>query len=140
MDQTTQSTPPAAPAPNAGKGLGIAGLVLGILAAIISFIPCLGVWAVVPGIIAIILSIISLSQAKKAGAGKGLAIAGLVCGLVGTALAIWWGYAISRAANDFKDSGLLDSLNHVMENSGMLDSLNKAMEELKDITDSTNNH
>jgi hypothetical protein len=144
MDQTTQTTPPPAPASSAGKGLGIAGLVLGILAAIISFIPCLGTWAIVPGIIAIILSAISLSQASKAGASKGLAIAGLVCGIVGTAIAGWQWYVLSsgamQAADILKDSGLMDSLNKAMENSGMLDSLNQAMEEMKDIADSANNH
>jgi hypothetical protein len=140
MDQTTQTTPSPAPASNAGKGLGIAGLVLGILAAIISFIPCLGFWAVVPGVIAIILSAISLSQAGKAGASKGLAIAGLVCGIVGTVIACWWGYAVASAASQLKDSGILDSLNHAMQNSGMLDSLNQAMEEMKDMADSANNH
>jgi hypothetical protein len=140
MDQTTQTTPPPAPASSAGKGLGIAGLVLGILAAIISFIPCLGTWAIVPGIIAIILSAISLSQASKAGASKGLAIAGLVCGIVGTAIAGWQWYAFASAAHAIKESGMLDSLNHMMENSGMLDSLNQAMEEMKEAADSASNH
>ena len=144
MDQTTPTTPPPAQPSNAGKGLGIAGLVLGILAAIVSFIPCLGTWAIVPGIIAIVLSAVSLSQANKAGASKGLAIAGLVCGIVGTAIAGWQWYVLSsgalQAAEMLKDTSLLDSLNKAMENSGMLDSLNHAMEEMKDVIDSANNH
>ena len=145
MDETTQTTPPVAPvpSPNAGKGLGIAGLILGILAAVISFIPCLGTWAVVPGIIAIILSAVSLSQANKAGASKGLAIAGLVCGIVGSAIACWQWYVLSRgvmdAADMLKNSGMMDSLNKAM-GPGMMDSLNKAMENMKSITDSTANH
>ena len=146
MDQTSQTTPPAAPTPssNAGKGLGIAGLILGILAAIISFIPCLGTWAVVPGVLAIILSAISLSQANKAGASKGLAIAGLVCGIVGSAIAGWQWYALSRTAMDaamiMKNTGMLDSINKAMENSGMMDSLNKAMEVMKEASDSASKH
>ena len=37
MEETTQPTSNS----KAGKGLGIAGLVLGILAAVLSFVPCL---------------------------------------------------------------------------------------------------
>lgn len=94
---------------NAGKGLGIAGLVCGILAAIISFVPCLGTFALIPGIIGLILSLISLMQANKAGAAKGMAIAGLVCAVVGCSIAGWQWYAISKVAGEegldkFKDA------------------------------------
>lgn len=40
MEETTSTTNS-----KAGKGLGIAGLVLGILAAVVSFVPCLGMYA-----------------------------------------------------------------------------------------------
>jgi len=86
MQPTTQST---SSNPNAGRGLGIAGLILGILAAIISFIPCLGMYAMGPGILGLILSIISIIQANKGGVTKGMAIAGLICSILGTSLAIW---------------------------------------------------
>ena len=53
MEETTTTTNS-----KAGKGLGIAGLVLGILAAVVSFIPCLGMYAMFPGIIGLVLSVI----------------------------------------------------------------------------------
>jgi hypothetical protein len=115
-----------------GRGLGIAGLVLGILAAIISFIPCLGVYALIPGIVGIILSAISMVQANKAQAAKGMAIAGLVCSIVGCCLAGYQMYVLSTAGDKIKE-GIEE-----LEKSGALDSLNKAMDELKHITDTIN--
>jgi len=89
---------------NAGQGLGIAGFVLGILALIISFIPCLGMYALVPGIIAIILSAIGFSQASKGDGAKGLIIAALVVSILGTLIAGWQYYALSHVANTYVDA------------------------------------
>lgn len=89
---------------NAGQGLGIAGLVLGIIALIISFIPCLGIWALVPGIIAIVLSAVALSQAKKANASRGLIIAALVISILGTVIAGVWGYVIKKSYSSVKSA------------------------------------
>ncbi len=76
---------------NAGQGLGIAGLVLGIIALIIAFIPCIGVLAVIPGAVAIVLSVVGLSQARKANGQTGLIIAAMVVSILGTAIALaWW--------------------------------------------------
>lgn len=88
----------------AGKGLGIAGLVLGILAAILSFVPCLGMYAIFPGIIGLVLSIISIIQANKAGAAKGMAIAGLVCSIVGIAIAGWQYSKLSAVGEELKET------------------------------------
>jgi len=76
---------------NAGQGLGIAGFVLGLIALIISFIPCLGMYALVPGIPAIVLSAIGLSQANKGNGAKGLIIAAIVISIIGTIIAGVWG-------------------------------------------------
>lgn len=127
MEQNNTTTPST---PSAGKGLGIAGLVLGILAAIVSFIPCLGVYALIPGIVGLILSAISMTQASKAGASKGLAIAGLICSIVGCAIAGWQWYALSTAADKFKEElGKIDTA-----------SINKAFDQLKEMSDSTQTH
>jgi hypothetical protein len=75
--------------------LGLIGLILGILATVISFIPCLGVYAIFPGIVGIILSLIGLRQVKK-----GLAIAGLICSVVGTAVASWQIYEINKMSTE----------------------------------------
>ena len=69
--------PPPPPAQTNGKS--VAALVLGILAIVVPYIGFLF------GIIAIILSSISLKEIRiRQEQGRGLAIAGLVCGIVGT--------------------------------------------------------
>ncbi len=99
MEETTQPTSNS----KAGKGLGIAGLVLGILAAVLSFVPCLGMYAFFPGIIGLVLSVISFVQANKAGTAKGMAIAGIVCSIVGCAIAGWQYSKISAGLEELKD-------------------------------------
>jgi hypothetical protein len=75
----TTETLPAPAAPNTGQGMGVTGLVLGIVS-IFSF----WLYAIVP-ILAIIFSGISMNQTKKAGAKfNGMAIAGLVLGIIFT--------------------------------------------------------
>ena len=87
---------------NAGQALGIAGFVLGLLALIISFIPCLGMYALFPGLIAIVLSAIGMSQASKAGASKGLIIAALVISILGTLIAGYQYFALRHVANNLE--------------------------------------
>ena len=117
---------------NAGQGLGIAGLVLGITALIISFIPCLGMWAIIPGIIAIVLSAIGFSQANKANAKKGLVIAALVISIVGTAIAGWQFYVFRNAPSKLEQFG--KEFKKAIEeelNEDELKNLEEAMEELE---------
>lgn len=66
--------------------MAIAGMVCGIVAIVLSFIPCIGILSIIPAILGIIFSIIGLVQSKKTGEGKGMAIAGLVLSI----LAIIW--------------------------------------------------
>ncbi len=64
--------------PQGGKGMAIASLVLGIVAAV--NICCCTYVGIICGTIAIILGIITL---KKNGEGRGMAIAGIICGAIG---------------------------------------------------------
>jgi len=65
--------------PNAGKGLAVAALVMGILALI-------NIWLMVPGIIFGILGIIFAAVARKQGNTGGMAIAGLIMSIIGLVL------------------------------------------------------
>ena len=85
----------------AGQGFGVAGFVIGLIALIISFIPCLGLYAFVPGIIALIFSIVALTQANRASASRGLIIAALVISSVATVIASWQFVMVHRAATGF---------------------------------------
>lgn len=61
------------------NGIGIAGFVTGLLGLILCWVPWLGVLLAGVGIV---LSGIGISTGKKKGASTGLAIAGLVCGII----------------------------------------------------------
>jgi hypothetical protein len=71
--------------PRQGNGMAVAGMVLGLLAAVLFFTSLI---AIVLGILAIIFSILGIKKARRVGTGKGMAIAGLATGIVGIALAI----------------------------------------------------
>jgi hypothetical protein len=61
------------------NGLGTAGFVTGLLGLIFCWIPVLGI---ILGVLGVILGGVGISNGKKKGAGTGLAIAGLVLGLI----------------------------------------------------------
>ncbi|MFP4365801.1 MAG: hypothetical protein ACLFQA_01795 [Bacteroidales bacterium] len=86
----------------AGQGFGVAGFVLGLIGLILSFIPCLGMYALLPGVIALLFSAIAFSQANRANAPKGLIIAAIVISLTGTLIASWQLIMIRRATTGFE--------------------------------------
>jgi len=130
---------------NAGQGLGIAGLVLGIISLIIAFIPCFGWVAIVPGAVAIVLSVVGLSQATKVNAPKGIIVAALVISIIGTCIAAVWGVILSSVAHEGKgwfdriekvgkefEKGFEDETGEDLDKSvkDMGDELEKAMDEI----------
>ncbi len=70
-----------------GKGLSVAGLVLGIVAAVLAWFYMINTAALVCGIVGIICAAKGSGQAKAAGAPSGLGTAGLVLSIIGTVLA-----------------------------------------------------
>jgi hypothetical protein len=132
MEQNTTTDP------NAGKSLGVAGLVVGIISAIFSFIPCLGAWAFIPAIVGLILSAISMKQAGPNGS-KGMAIGGLICSVIAILLAAYWLYlmffGVSKAFEEIGRSGALDSLSNAFKQMG--DSMNSALKQIEQIKDTT---
>jgi hypothetical protein len=85
---------------NAGQGLGIASLIIGILAIIMSVIPCIGLIAIIPGVIALVFSIIALNQASNGNGAKGIIIAALVISILATSISILWGFVFSRTVGN----------------------------------------
>jgi hypothetical protein len=76
---------------NSGSRIEILGVASGIFAFILALIPNLNysIFAVFPGILGIILSVISLSRAFKAKSGMNMVITGLVLATVSCAIAIF---------------------------------------------------
>ena len=122
---------------NAAQGLAIAGLILGILSAAVSFIPCLGLFSFLPGIIGIIVSVLSLVQASNVNAPRGIAIAGLVCSILGCCIAgaqIWFfreaTTKMQQTYQEFEQQGGFDSLGRrIMTLEAVADSLQKEYNE-----------
>ena len=72
-----------------GRGLGIAGLVLGVVSVVFGMV---WVLSAICGVLAVIFSVAALCKADKAGQSNGTATAGLICGLIGLALALVFGF------------------------------------------------
>lgn len=86
--QPTPVAPDTAPQPTQalpGKTMGLVGLILGICSIVFSC--CVFYLALPGGIAGIILSAISMKKAKDAARKNNLALAGLICSIVGTVLA-----------------------------------------------------
>lgn len=81
-----QPTAPAAPAKSPSNGLSVAALVCGLLGIIGSFIPIVKYFTLVLAILGIVFGVIGKKKAAEAGnTNTGLATAGLVLGIIGTA-------------------------------------------------------
>jgi hypothetical protein len=71
-----------------GQNLGIAALITAIVTFVLAVIPCVGLIAVIPGIIAIILASVGLSQASRNNSPKGLLVAGLIIGVIASMISV----------------------------------------------------
>ena len=85
-----------------GNGLGVAGLVLGILACCFAFIPVFGApMAILLILIGIPMSAVALNKSSKAGgSGKGIAVAGLVLQIAAIVIMILWGLIIAVGVSE----------------------------------------
>lgn len=73
---------------NNGQNLGIAALITAIVTFVLAVIPCVGLIAVIPGIIAIILASVGLSQASRTNSPKGILVAGLIIGIIASMISV----------------------------------------------------
>lgn len=69
------------------KACSIAALVCGIVGLVFSFLGVLAIVALVCSIIGIVLGAMGMKKANEENAPKGLAVGGLVCGIIGAAFA-----------------------------------------------------
>jgi hypothetical protein len=91
--------------PNAPKGFAITGLVLGICGAAISIIPCLYLIGIIPDVLGIVFSSLALRKVRAGtGSGRRMAVAGLVCGIIGVLLWFMTMMAVSKSLSDAGDS------------------------------------
>jgi hypothetical protein len=69
--------------------LGVISLIVGILGFIFSFVPCFGAYSIYAGGGGLLCGIGAIFYAKKANAGIGLAVAGIVMSILASAVALW---------------------------------------------------
>jgi hypothetical protein len=96
---------PQPPAPKGSNGLATAGFVLGLLGLLGSWIPVLNIVGIILGVLGAVLAAVGLARSKKVSAGKGLAIAGLVMGV----LAVIFAIAINAVFVDAVDDAIDDA-------------------------------
>jgi hypothetical protein len=82
--------------PRAGNGKAIAALVFGILSIFFFWLSLLDIVFV---ILALVFGVLGLSESRRHGSGRSMAIAGLVCMGVGAAAAMLWTAALVHAVN-----------------------------------------
>ncbi len=143
MEQTNNTAPPTA-----GKGMGVAGFVISLVALVLYFIvaPMAGLAAIVGGgmglsifwtilsVLGLVLSVMGFMKAKAVNGKKGLAIAGLVIGIVATIMSIRLVFAVMEIHKSAGDVGkeLLEKMGEGMKE-GMqqaIDSLQSGIEEI----------
>jgi len=83
---------------NTGQNLGIAALITAIITFVIAVLPCVGMIAIIPGIIAIVLASVGLSQASKNNSSRGVLVAGLIIAIVASLIAFSQVFVITRFA------------------------------------------
>ncbi len=83
-----------------GQNLGIAALITAIITFVLAVIPCVGLIAVIPGIITIILASVGLSQASRSNAPKGILIASLIIGVIASLISVSQVFVATRIAKN----------------------------------------
>jgi hypothetical protein len=103
---------------NTGQSLGIAALITAIVTFVLAVIPCVGLIAIIPGIIAIVLAAVGLSNAAKTDAPRGILLAGLIIAIIASLISfsqVFVAGKIAEKANQWP-SKIEDIVNDVQDN------------------------
>jgi len=100
--QSREPLPGQTPRQPVGQNLGIAALITAIVTFVLSVIPCVGIIAIVPGIIAVVLASIGLSQASRNDSPRGVLVAGLIIGAVATIIAFSQIFVAGKIGDKFE--------------------------------------
>jgi phosphate/sulfate permease len=83
---------------NTGQNMGIAALITAIITFVLAVIPCVGIIAIIPGIIAIVLASVGLSQASRNNAPNGILLAGLIIAIIASLISFSNAFLIGKIA------------------------------------------
>jgi thiol:disulfide interchange protein len=103
---------------NTGQNLGIAALITAIITFVLAVIPCVGLIAIIPGIIAIILASVGLSQAARNNAPRGVLIAGLIIAILASLISVSQVFVVGKIAQkaDKWPNDIQNIINDVQDN------------------------
>jgi predicted PurR-regulated permease PerM len=99
LSNPTVQNPPQGNGKPAGQTLGIAALITAIITFVMAVIPCVGIIAIIPGIIAIVLAGVGLSHAARENAPRGLLVAGLIIGIIASLIAFSQIFVVGKLAD-----------------------------------------
>jgi hypothetical protein len=83
-----------------GSNLGIAALITAIVTFVLAVIPCVGIIAIIPGIIAIVLASVGLSQSARNDSPRGILIAGLIIGIIASMISVSQVFVVTKIARN----------------------------------------
>src|SRR5665811_344971 len=103
---------------NTGQSLGIAALITAIITFVLAVIPCVGLIAVIPGIIAIVLATVGLSQASRNSSPRGVLIAGLIIAIIASLISLSQIFVAGKIAQkaDKWPNNIQNIINDVQDN------------------------
>jgi hypothetical protein len=81
-----------------GSNLGIAALITAIITFVLAVIPCVGLIAIIPGIIALVLAGVGLSQSARSNAPRGVLVAGLIIAVIAVLISASQVFVASKLA------------------------------------------
>lgn len=103
---------------NTGQNLGIAALITAVITFVLAVIPCVGLIAVIPGIIAIVLASVGLSQASRNNSPRGVLVAGLIIAIIATMISFSQIFVVGKIAQkaDGWPNNIQNIINDVQDN------------------------
>ncbi len=105
---------------NSGQNLGIAALITAIITFVLAVIPCVGLVAIIPGIIAIVLAAVGLNQAQRNDSPRGVILAGLIIAVIASMISFSQYFVAGKFAEKIKSGSwtekVEDIVNDVQDN------------------------
>jgi len=103
---------------NSGQNLGIAALITAVITFVLAVIPCVGLIAIIPGIIAIILATVGLSQAARNNSPRGVLIAGLIISIIASMISFSQIFVVGKIAqkSNHWPNNIQNIINDVQDN------------------------
>jgi hypothetical protein len=103
---------------NTGQNLGIAALITAVITFVLAVIPCIGLIAIIPGIIAIILAAVGLSHAARNNSPRGVLIAGLIIAVIASMISFSQIFVVGKFAQnaDKWPNNIQNIINDVQDN------------------------